>query len=788
MAGGNYKNFAYSTVLTAPSPETTGTSLVVQSGDGAKFPAVPFNATVWATNANPTTTNSEIVRVTNISTDTLTIVRYASAPATIGEPNNQSRSIVEGDQIAATITGQTLLAQTEYRFNVCDYGAKGDGSTNDLTAIQACITAAGAAGGRGVDVFFPAGVYAVGGTITCNFNNVMLIGSGWESTVIYCTVTTDDVIQFGDNSTVYSGCGLKSMSVWKSSQGTTGFNINIRKMNDVVITDFVVNNAFSGINIIGVGVVTPPPNPSSVKTWIQRGEINACAATGVGITINNANPAAAGDTYLDNLVFSQGGTTTGTAGINIINTGHCSIMRCNVTNYGTGLLVNPGDTQSVNYLFIDHCLFDSCDTAAEFSSTGATPGVIKSTACVNSWFAGSAVDYGIYINGSTAASADGFVFTACRILNNKQHGVNINKGQNINFSNCVIAGNDSADTTTYSGVEIASGISSVSIFGCRICQSGTAANTQKYAIEIQGGASSELRFLNNDLSPNKTASTTTPYTYINLVAALTGTGNEIGSPIIMNQYRPDAGPVGLALQTTGASATMGQSSIYVQPIYLKQHLNAYKLIMPAFVSTGMIASNSSWSGGWTMSMALYSRGTGANSTRIESLLSRTGDVRYSGSSNSRVSVTNPLVTISNSTAMSTSRYSVNNVTATNYMISTMAGGHMWVFPISSTLTPGEYWLAVGRVTATAGNTSQGMTLSNAMMSCQGFGGGYAHWGQLSSATNAGINFAAGLGTYTVAQTGFPGTIVLSNGIRGDSSTIWQPYFEINGNVTNLSDF
>lgn len=110
MALDDYKNFAYSTIATAPSPATTGTSLVVSSGDGAKFPTPPFNATIWPTGTQPTltgvaATTAEIVRVTNISTDTLTIIR---ANGVTGEPNNTStnRSIVVGDQIAATVTAK----------------------------------------------------------------------------------------------------------------------------------------------------------------------------------------------------------------------------------------------------------------------------------------------------------------------------------------------------------------------------------------------------------------------------------------------------------------------------------------------------------------------------------------------------------------------------------------------------------------------------------------------------------------------------------------------------------
>jgi hypothetical protein len=95
-----HKNFAYSQVATAPITALAGTSLVVATGDGAKFPAVPFNATVWQLNTLPTVTTAEIVRVTGIAGDTLTIVR--------AQESSNARTIVVGDQIAATITAKTL--------------------------------------------------------------------------------------------------------------------------------------------------------------------------------------------------------------------------------------------------------------------------------------------------------------------------------------------------------------------------------------------------------------------------------------------------------------------------------------------------------------------------------------------------------------------------------------------------------------------------------------------------------------------------------------------------------
>ena len=92
------KNLAISTVATAPSPATSGTSLVVAAGEGTRFPAVPFKATIWAAGSLPTPANADIVNVTNVSTDTLTIVR--------AQESTSARTVVVGDQIAATFTAQ----------------------------------------------------------------------------------------------------------------------------------------------------------------------------------------------------------------------------------------------------------------------------------------------------------------------------------------------------------------------------------------------------------------------------------------------------------------------------------------------------------------------------------------------------------------------------------------------------------------------------------------------------------------------------------------------------------
>lgn len=91
------KNFTISTVATAPSPATSGTSLVVAAGEGSLF-AVNEPAIVFPVNSQPLVSNAEIVMVTNVTTDTLTITRT--------QEGTSARAIVVGDVIIQGITAK----------------------------------------------------------------------------------------------------------------------------------------------------------------------------------------------------------------------------------------------------------------------------------------------------------------------------------------------------------------------------------------------------------------------------------------------------------------------------------------------------------------------------------------------------------------------------------------------------------------------------------------------------------------------------------------------------------
>lgn len=94
------ENFAKSTVATAPSPATTGTSLTLSSGDGSLFPDPStdgqFNVVIKPAGEEPTTSNAEIVRVTARSGDVLTITRQ--------QEGTSARTVVTGDEVYLAFT------------------------------------------------------------------------------------------------------------------------------------------------------------------------------------------------------------------------------------------------------------------------------------------------------------------------------------------------------------------------------------------------------------------------------------------------------------------------------------------------------------------------------------------------------------------------------------------------------------------------------------------------------------------------------------------------------------
>lgn len=140
-----FRNFSYGRVLTAPSPASSGTSITLESGQGARMPAVPFKATIWPYGFIALTSNAEIVNVTARpgNADTFTITR--------AQEGTSARAVQVGDQFAATLT-QGVLDDIIARIEALEQGGVGGGGGGGGTILP-----------RIVEIFFSGASVPAGG-------------------------------------------------------------------------------------------------------------------------------------------------------------------------------------------------------------------------------------------------------------------------------------------------------------------------------------------------------------------------------------------------------------------------------------------------------------------------------------------------------------------------------------------------------------------------------------------------------------------------------------------------
>jgi hypothetical protein len=146
------KNNAVGYLATAISASDVG--LVLQSGNGANFPSLTSVDYFYATLESSGGT-SEIVKATARSGDSLTIVR--------AQEGTTANSFAVGSRFELRVTAQSVKDTARYDqwVSIKDFGAVGDGVTNDAAAIQAAINS----GGQNLTIFYPEGTYRIAATV-----------------------------------------------------------------------------------------------------------------------------------------------------------------------------------------------------------------------------------------------------------------------------------------------------------------------------------------------------------------------------------------------------------------------------------------------------------------------------------------------------------------------------------------------------------------------------------------------------------------------------------------------
>lgn len=396
--------------------------------------------------------------------------------------------------------------------NVKNFGATGDGVTNDTTAINNALTAA-----SGKSLLFPCGTYLVS-SINAIPISTALIGEAFQCAIIKTNSATLDVITI---STGY--VTIDNLSIQSSVTRSAGSYININNVNGWVrVSNFSLQAPFIGINI----------GTSSTVIFIDHGEIlNAVAATGNSIIISGGNPVKISKVIMNN---SAGARPFSHIQIPV-SPGEITLDNIEAINAINNLYIAPGNGQTVTSLKSINSWFDHAGNYNMIVTPTGT-GVFQRSSFVGSWFGTSGIA-NINLDGTGTKVIDGITFTDNDYLDSPFGLAAAGPG----VKNLQVTGGKFAGLTT-SAIQL-DGITSASINDARIGQSAG------FGVNLVGitllNATDNISIGGNDLRANTTAVTNTAS----------------GTNIIFNcnlGYNPCSFPTGLVQgDLTYTSATNG---------------------------------------------------------------------------------------------------------------------------------------------------------------------------------------------------------------------------------------
>jgi hypothetical protein len=297
-------------------------------------------------------------------------------------------------------------------FNVLDYGAAADGTTDDTPAIQAAISNATTYGG-GI-VLFPAGTYYVAGTITISGIGIHLQGVGATTSVLLAPSAGNiDTIVF---SGVDSGA-IRDLKISSRSPRGSGRSIFLEQTANMSIERVNMDQQFIGIQIDG--------------GYCHR--VHQCfiaiSASGTGIFIGSTYPQ--NDTYLDN-IFVTGGSSS----YHIQKSGAVWMNACDSILSTCGLIIDPPEGLGVTFCFFSNCAWDSTTSHCVYISAAGS-GYVNGLTFVNCWSASASSGDCVVVAGNV----NGCEFVGHRFLNNPAgNGLWVSGAKYVHADACVATG------------------------------------------------------------------------------------------------------------------------------------------------------------------------------------------------------------------------------------------------------------------------------------------------------------------------------------------------------------
>ena len=288
--------------------------------------------------------------------------------------------------------------------SVLEYGAKGDGTTDDTTAISNAVNS-------GLPVYFPVGRYLVSSPITPATAGQMFFGAGWGSTIVY------------SGTSAFNCNGVARIYIT---------NLNIEEDNAHRESSYAIANMTGQdchvhrVKIAAYHGIEHGSNSGIVSDCPIR-----CVGNGIKI-YNGDNTETVENCIIGSYDFAS--NPDGGYGL-VIGDGAC----VNLKNVAT-LLKNAGVRFEGTFFSFNaiQCWFDNCNDGFIFAAGSKA----YRTRVNNCWFSSRSCD--VYVVGDV----DGVWFDNCEFYKagvravRGENGANIN---NFNITNCLFSAGASGD-------------------------------------------------------------------------------------------------------------------------------------------------------------------------------------------------------------------------------------------------------------------------------------------------------------------------------------------------------
>lgn len=396
--------------------------------------------------------------------------------------------------------------------SVKDFGAVGNGTTDDTTAIQAAINRMEELGG-GI-VYLPRGTYKVTGTITIDSDGVYLVGEGWESKITRSTDYGDTFFLTGDDvtGTRLINCGIRHLYIESTGLTTSGAHIHFNGVQKMLIDHIWMQDGFKGITFNGCG-----GGSHISKIYLVFTSLFGGAKTGRRyFTFGNASGAYAhppcGDLFITD--FNLRGYTTDQNiveyGVEILSADGVWFENGHIGNASdANIIINGSTSENLSLVYVSNVMTDEGNGYGCFFD-GTASAEYHDIKFVNCTFKGAGTGtYGI----ATSATCEGawVRFIGCSVEQFKYDGVAINSAafKGILFNGCSVHGNAKDTGASSSGYYFGAGAQMVTISGGNSGRNSADATTtglQAYGVEFSSGHSNIL-ISGVDLTGNVSGST-----------------------------------------------------------------------------------------------------------------------------------------------------------------------------------------------------------------------------------------------------------------------------------------